>query len=274
MANWVNSNFAINSKPGHEQELVKFKNSCFINELNVLGQEESRFDFNAFVPMPKGIELSQSTTEVTGWDDFKKQGDKKLKDVKMTPRLTGLITALDLTDENTVNDVIKALEDKHYPDVDLSGIDLHSKESREDIVLNFKIVEYQSRLHEENLQNYGYATWYDWSIENWGTKWNASHTQIHDEGSNFLVFSFDTAWGMPTPIYEKMVEDYPNLEFSIEVTEEAAFFAYHITQDDDGQLVYTEYTQEEMKQHYQFDEEEDDTTDESTNHDDTQTTNS
>ena len=25
----------------------------------------------------------------------------------------------------------------------------------------------------ENIQNYGAPTWYEWSIDNWGTKWNA-----------------------------------------------------------------------------------------------------
>ena len=47
--------------------------------------------------------------------------------------------------------------------------------------------------------------WYDWCIENWGTKWDAIMYEkfneediIESEDGKFVIsFSFDTAWGPP-----------------------------------------------------------------------------
>jgi hypothetical protein len=47
---------------------------------------------------------------------------------------------------------------------------------------------------------------YDWSISNWGTKWDAQiyEYSINDEGR--LYVSFDTAWGPPITFYEKLCD--------------------------------------------------------------------
>jgi hypothetical protein len=46
---------------------------------------------------------------------------------------------------------------------------------------------------------------YDWSIENWGTKWDASVLDFGIE-DGLLHVSFDTAWGPPTAFYQKLFE--------------------------------------------------------------------
>lgn len=51
---------------------------------------------------------------------------------------------------------------------------------------------------------------YDWSIENWGTKWDASIQEYWIEDEHLYV-SFDTAWGPPTTFYEKLFA----MEFSV-----------------------------------------------------------
>jgi hypothetical protein len=46
--------------------------------------------------------------------------------------------------------------------------------------------------------------WYDWNVNNWGTKWEAS---IHDwerQDDNTIWVSFDSAWSPPTALYEYM----------------------------------------------------------------------
>lgn len=42
-------------------------------------------------------------------------------------------------------------------------------------------------------------TWYDWSIENWGTKWNAYSHKPTDRTSDGLILRFETAWAPPYP---------------------------------------------------------------------------
>lgn len=66
----------------------------------------------------------------------------------------------------------------------------------------------------QNLQQYGAPTWYEWCINNWGTKWNAYG---YDDGSDYSekgCLWFQTAWSAPHPIMDKIAELYPTLEFT------------------------------------------------------------
>lgn len=67
----------------------------------------------------------------------------------------------------------------------------------------------------ENIQNYGCTDWYDWSIKNYGTKWNAygfkEFPEYQDSNSEIR---FLTAWSAPHPILEKLSELYPDVTFS------------------------------------------------------------
>lgn len=69
---------------------------------------------------------------------------------------------------------------------------------------------------EAELKEIGHRSWYDWSVENWGTKWNACHTEIAenciDEG--YIEIRFDTAWSAPMPIFHEMFEMFPRLSFT------------------------------------------------------------
>ena len=51
--------------------------------------------------------------------------------------------------------------------------------------------------------------WYDWSIENWGTKWDADDVQIVDEDENSIKYIFDTAWSPPEPICVALRTKFP-----------------------------------------------------------------
>lgn len=43
--------------------------------------------------------------------------------------------------------------------------------------------------------------WYDWRVDNWGTKWNAYDSEPND---NENEINFLTAWGCPFPIYRQI----------------------------------------------------------------------
>ena len=58
----------------------------------------------------------------------------------------------------------------------------------------------------QNIQNYGFPTWYEWRIQNWGTKWNASSAEVSDG-----QFSFLTAWNDPKPVIEKLSQIFPTV---------------------------------------------------------------
>ncbi len=87
----------------------------------------------------------------------------------------------------------------------------------------------------ENIQKYGHATWYDWSIANWGTKWNSYGydevlTPKEFDGSTIY---FQTAWSNPQPVIAALAEKYPGLHFSHKWADED--FGYNV-----GEKEYTD----------------------------------
>lgn len=60
----------------------------------------------------------------------------------------------------------------------------------------------------QNIQRYGYATWYGWSIENWGTKWNAYDCRPANEQTTTL--QFNTAWSSVPDIIKLLSEKFPD----------------------------------------------------------------
>ena len=61
----------------------------------------------------------------------------------------------------------------------------------------------------------GFDCWYDWRVENWGTKWELCEfygvdRQYHSEqseGESTISFGFSSAWAPPINAYEKFLEN-------------------------------------------------------------------
>lgn len=60
--------------------------------------------------------------------------------------------------------------------------------------------------YASNLVKHGATTWYDWCVDNWGTKWDAMETEIIDDDT----VSFWTAWSNPDPIIYELARRYPD----------------------------------------------------------------
>lgn len=74
---------------------------------------------------------------------------------------------------------------------------------------------FRGNVGQAERKKYGENNWYDWSVKNWGTKWNACDTDepiIEDRHpflkESVLSFSFNTAWSVPLEIYEKLAKMY------------------------------------------------------------------
>jgi len=73
--------------------------------------------------------------------------------------------------------------------------------------------------------------WYDWSVDNWGTKWNvyATHNTDANEDETINLFNTDgqflTAWSPPIPVIRKLQQDYPDYEFTLEYVDEGMGYA-------------------------------------------------
>ena len=73
--------------------------------------------------------------------------------------------------------------------------------------------------------------WYDWSIDNWGTKWDvypAGHYDANEDETMDLFSTagqFYTAWAPPIPVIRKLQQDYPDYEFTLEYVDEGWCYA-------------------------------------------------
>lgn len=64
---------------------------------------------------------------------------------------------------------------------------------------------YSGPLGLEEEKKYGRNNWYDWSIDNWGTKLNAESTFVNAEQG---YVEFETAWSVAFPVLQKMAKNY------------------------------------------------------------------
>jgi hypothetical protein len=61
-----------------------------------------------------------------------------------------------------------------------------------------------------NLEKYGYSTWYEFCVNEWGTKWDVDpydkveYDDQHDK--NGVTFGFDSAWAPPCGVYEALID--------------------------------------------------------------------
>jgi hypothetical protein len=61
--------------------------------------------------------------------------------------------------------------------------------------------------------------WYEWSINNWGTKWDACESEILNNDINFFSVSFESAWSPPIAWIDNIMQDFPDLCFILEYQE-------------------------------------------------------
>lgn len=61
---------------------------------------------------------------------------------------------------------------------------------------------------DENLKNHGYVSWYDFNVNEWGTKWDVQSYDEPDVSADGLTLSasFDSAWSPPIQAYRKLEE--------------------------------------------------------------------
>jgi hypothetical protein len=84
------------------------------------------------------------------------------------------------------------------------------KELSETVAGGFGDTEEQAKLLEQtkaNIEKYGYGNWYDFCVNEWGTKWDIGGNDygsptITAEGK--MIAGFDSAWSPPTTAMEKL----------------------------------------------------------------------
>ena len=94
-------------------------------------------------------------------------------------------------------------------DIDAIKELITSKESKFD--LN-KIIPMPEELKDTQPMT-DQPNWYDWRLENWGTKWNVIEADV-DSGTQDISAIFETAWSPPEFICYHLREKFPDVEIS------------------------------------------------------------
>jgi hypothetical protein len=79
--------------------------------------------------------------------------------------------------------------------------------------------------------------WYEWNINNWGTKWDCSPYEYNINEDGALYVNMDTAWGPPVGIYEHLYSEGYDVE-AFYNEEGMAFCGWYI----DGEDNHYEYS--------------------------------
>lgn len=149
-------------------------------------------DFNKIIPMPKSLNIESGSKTDRGLKRYKEFISECLFDRKETDVLK--ISAETLTESE------KAYLSKRK-DIEPAEWEL-------------------GKTAWNNIQNYGAPTWYEWSVNNWGTKWNAYGYDENADYSKNTDLWFQTAWSAPHPVIEKLAEMYPDIVFDHEWADE------------------------------------------------------
>ena len=182
--------------PNHVRNFISFIDTPIEKQRQVIQEtfnkenEELSFDFNKIVPMPKELNIEESS------------------DTDM-----GLVL---YTNDSQYCDILSMEEIQ-------KRFNLRSKTEQKRILsLGEKAF--------NNIQKYGVKSWYNFAIQKWGTKWNAYDCCLDDVSvDNFkedllnldnITFNFQTAWSAPAQIFDELSKKYPDVTFYIEYADE------------------------------------------------------
>lgn len=77
--------------------------------------------------------------------------------------------------------------------------------------------------------------WYDFRVNNWGTKWEPSDVYVSEESPNNLYYTYETAWADPRAWLDDLSARFPNISMQCTYREEGmAAFGYYLY--DDGRV--------------------------------------
>jgi len=74
--------------------------------------------------------------------------------------------------------------------------------------------QFDTEIGKELIEKYGASDWYQWQVNNWGTKWDASGSYLDYCDEESACWYFETAWSPPEGIYNELSRRFPDLSIS------------------------------------------------------------
>ena len=74
--------------------------------------------------------------------------------------------------------------------------------------------EVEPTFRKEEGDDFRMPSWWDWRVQNWGTKWNSYDCEVIEMDDEQVEYTFNTAWGPPEGVIEKLREKYPDVSIT------------------------------------------------------------
>jgi hypothetical protein len=120
-------------------------------------------------------------------------------------------------------------------------------------VIDGKAVGFYVKCPTHNEPSFGNHphNWYNWNIENWGTKWSAGevwHDRADDDGNvdGTTSYNFDTAWSPAEPVIAALATQFPTLRITHRYCEAGMGYAGEVLYADGDEIRREEYDMGEM----------------------------
>jgi hypothetical protein len=126
--------------------------------------------------------------------------------------------------QSEIDDMWTEWRKKKESKCDTGPMGLHSYEK--DAPFGLGITQQTS---DELTAKCGTNNWYDWSVDNWGTKWDCYSVSewgvdsVDSETSAATIY-YETAWSPITIFWQKISQQYPDCEFRHEFADEGGEF--------------------------------------------------
>jgi len=108
----------------------------------------------------------------------------------------------------------------------------------------------QKKLEEDtarNIEVHGYGNWYDYCVNEWGTKWDVGGEgdQATEDGPNAIRMNFDSAWAPPIAAMEKFQDQ--GFRVKLVYWESGMCFCGLFDENGDDYYDYTDMTADELE---------------------------
>lgn len=151
---------------------------------------DQEFDFNKIISMPKELHITSGSNEFEANELISKLLGREVKATHHD--------AYTKEDRKEIGRKFKKYMKEHIEDL----FDVKHKDTIEAI---------------KNIVKYGYPSWYGWSVDHWGTKWNAYDIVKQDDGTHI---QFQTAWATPEPVINALSKMFPENTFHMDYADE------------------------------------------------------
>lgn len=202
MPNWVTNRVKFNKRG---EEILK---KIIVKKEKVeLGEVDIYFDFNKVIPMPKELDIIDGSIKNIAIQYALSKKTKEEKEsiienlIKNHYINSAKYSKAEMEKEN--ENFISHIANNTHPECNFSKLNINNLEDLGNAYIN-------------NIRKYGYSTWYEWRIANWGTKWNSHSVYIINNNE----IEFDTAWSCPVPILVELSNQFKDVEIEVEYADE------------------------------------------------------